>query len=211
MIRPGFLSEDEREELRALARDGRSEARASRRANAIVLLNDGWSCGEVAAALLMDDDTVRGWYKLYEEHGLTGLVVFGHGGSNSHLTQRQEAELVEWVRAKAPRRAGMIGAWIKETHGVEYSHAGLIALLHRLGLEYRKPQAAPRNLDVAKQKAFIALYDKLLRDLDNDEAVVFADAVHPTHQARAVGCWVKKGDNIAIEQSSGRQRLNIHG
>ena len=73
----------------ALARDGRSEARASRRANAIVLLNDGWSCGEVAAALLMDDDTVRGWSKLYEEHGLTGLVVFGHGGSDSHLTQRK--------------------------------------------------------------------------------------------------------------------------
>ncbi len=147
-------------------------------------------------------------------HLPAGLVVFGHGGSDSHLTQRQEAEeaeLVEWVRGKTPRRARMIGAWIKETHGVEYSPAGLIALLHRLGLEYRKPEAAPRALDVAKQKAFIELYDKLLGGLDNDEAVGFADAVHPAHQARAVGCWAKKGDNTAIEQSSGRQRLNIHG
>ena len=62
MIRPGFLSEAERNELRALARDGRSEARVSRRANALVLLNDGWSCTAVATALLMDDDTVRGWH-----------------------------------------------------------------------------------------------------------------------------------------------------
>ena len=51
MIRPGFLSSAERSELRALARDGLGAARAARRANAIVLLNDGWSCEEVATAL----------------------------------------------------------------------------------------------------------------------------------------------------------------
>src|SRR5712671_3535513 len=65
MIRPGFLSKAERNELRALARDGRSEGRIVRRANAVVLLNDGWSCAEVATALLLDDDTVRRW----PEHG----------------------------------------------------------------------------------------------------------------------------------------------
>ena len=36
MIRAGFLRQDKREELLALARDGRREARASRRANAIL-------------------------------------------------------------------------------------------------------------------------------------------------------------------------------
>jgi transposase len=83
MIRPGFLSAAERVELRALARDGLSEARSARRANAIVLLNDGWSCAEIAVALLIDDDTVRAWYDLYAEHGITGLVVFNHQGSRA--------------------------------------------------------------------------------------------------------------------------------
>jgi hypothetical protein len=87
MIRAGFLSEDEREELRALARDGGSEARASRRANVIVLLNDGWSCEEVAAALLTDDDTVRGWYKLYDENGLTGLVGLPNAAEAKKMTE----------------------------------------------------------------------------------------------------------------------------
>ncbi|MBY6243011.1 helix-turn-helix domain-containing protein [Methylosinus sp. Sm6] len=36
----------------------------TRRANALVLLDDGWSCIEVARALLLDDDTVRSWRKL---------------------------------------------------------------------------------------------------------------------------------------------------
>jgi hypothetical protein len=48
---------------------------------------------------------------------------------------------------------------------------GLIALLHRLGLEYHKPDVIPRKLDEAKQKAFIEAYEKLLNHLGPDEAV----------------------------------------
>ncbi|HET7413540.1 MAG TPA: IS630 family transposase [Pararhizobium sp.] len=211
MIRPGFLTAAERKELRALARDGLSEARAARRANAIVLLNDGWSCEAVAAALLIDDDTVRSWHELYAEHGITGLVVFHHRGSQSHLTSAQEAALFEWVRTSLPRNTRTIGAWIARTHGVDYSHAGLIALLHRLKLAYRKPDLVSPKLDAVKQKAFIKDYDRLLNGLGPDEAVVFADAVHPTHQARVAGCWAAEDEEIAIQPSSGRDRLNIHG
>jgi transposase len=211
MIRPGFLSADERSELRALARDGSSEARAARRANAIVLLDGGWSCAEVAAALLIDDDTVRSWHGLYVEHGLTGLVVMGHQGSQSHLSREAEAALVAWVRSTLPRNTRVIGAWIAKEHSVSYSHAGLLALLHRLKLVYRKPGLVSAKLDPARQKAFIADYERLLTGLGGDEAVVFADAVHPTHQARAVGCWAPADEAIAIAPASGRDRLNIHG
>ena len=41
--------------------------------------------------------------------------------------------------------------------------------------------------------------------------MLFADAVHPTHAARPVGCWAAKQENLAIEQTSGRERINIHG
>ena len=43
-----------------------------------------------------------------------------------------------------------------------------------------------------------------------DEAVLFVDAVHPTHAARAAGFWTAKDVRPAIEQTTGRQRLNIH-
>src|SRR6202043_4188525 len=54
-------------------------------------------------------------------------------------------------------------------------------------------------------------YNKLLNSLTDNEAVVFADAVHPTHAARPAGCWAPSQENLAIEQTSGRQRINIHG
>ena len=84
-------------------------------------------------------------------------------------------------------------------------------MLHRLGLEYHKPNVIPRKLDEGKQKAFIEGYEKLLNSLGDDEAVLFADAVHPTHAARPVGCWAPSQEKLAIEQTSGRQRINIHG
>src|SRR5208337_4343674 len=68
MIRSGFLSEEDRKALIALARDGSSLCRVTRRANALVLLDDGMSCQQVARVLLFDDDTIRGWY-WYEVRG----------------------------------------------------------------------------------------------------------------------------------------------
>jgi len=111
----------------------------------------------------------------------------------------------EVVRAPRQRR------WSGVRHVRQYSHAGLIALLHRLGLDYRKPDLVSHKLDVAKQKSFIEDYDRLMRGLDPDEAVVFVDAVHPTHQVRAVGCWAPKDEAVAIAPNSGRDRMNIHG
>src|SRR5271165_3815279 len=80
------------------------------------------------------------------------------------------------------------------------------ALLHRLGMEHRKPKAISRKLDPAKQASFIKAYDTLMNQLSTDEAVIFADAVHPTHAVRPVGCWAPKELPVAVEQSSGRDR-----
>jgi len=120
--------------------------------------------------------------------------------------------LKAWVGAALPRSTRQIGAWIEKEFGLVYeSRSGLIALLHRLGLEYHKPDVIPRKLDEEKQKAFIESYDKLLNSLTDNEAVVFADAVHPTHSARPAGCWAPSQEKLAIETNDGRQRNNIHG
>jgi transposase len=211
MIRAGFLAEAERRALVRMARDGLAEHRIARRANAIVLLDQGWTCEKVAAALLLDDDTVRGWHRAYQKDGLEGLRHFGHEGSDCRLTEEQQTAVKAFVTKRLPRSTNVIGAWLRKKFGVEYSHSGLITLLHRLGFEYRKPCKIPRQLDEARQQAFIDHYEKLLNSLDPGEAVVFIDAVHPTHQVRAAACWAPKGTQVGVEQTTGRQSLNIHG
>jgi transposase len=212
MIRAGFLDAEAKRDLIELARDGSVEHRLGRRANALLLLNNGMSCAAVAKVLFIDDDTVRTWHRLYEEDGIEGLAGFGHEGSSCRLNLEQQDKLKAWIGETLPRSTRQIGTYIEKEFKIAYEgRSGLIALLHRLGMEHRKPQAIPRKLDEAKQKAFIEKYNALLNALPEDEAVMFADAVHPTHTVRPVGCWAPQGVQVAVEQNSGRDRLNIHG
>jgi transposase len=212
MIRGGFLDSESRRDLIELARDGSAAHRLARRANALVLLDDGMTCAAVAKVLLLDDDTVRTWHRLYQQDGIEGLAGFGHEGGACRLSEEQQERLKTWVTETLPRSTNEVGAWIARECGIEYQgRSGLIALLHRLGMEHRKPKAVSRKLDPAKQEAFIKSYEALLNQLPANEAVMFADAVHPTHAARPVGCWAPKDARIALPQTSGRDRMNIHG
>lgn len=212
MIRPGFLDKESRQDLIELARDGSAAHRLARRANALVLLDDGMSCAAIAKVLLVDDDTIRTWHRLYEEDGIEGLASFGSGGGACRISDEQQDKLKAWITETLPRSTREVGAWIEKECGIDYQgRSGLIALLHRLGMEHRKPKAVSRKLDPDKQAAFIKAYEALLNHLPADEAVMFADAVHPMHAVRPVGCWAPKDTPIAIAQTSGRQRLNIHG
>ena len=77
------------QDLTELARDGSAAHRLARRANALVLLDDGMSCEAIAKVLLLDDDTIRTWYRLYEEDGIEGLASFGYEGGACRLSEEQ--------------------------------------------------------------------------------------------------------------------------
>jgi len=210
MIRRGFLDAESRQDLIELTRDGSAAHRLSRRANALVLLDDGMSCEAIAKVLFVDDDTIRDWYQRYQEDGVEGLTSFEHEGGVCRLPVVERDKLKAWISETLPCSTREIGGWIARECGIEYQgRSGLVALLHRLGIEYRKPTAISRKLDPVKQAAFIKKYEDLLNQLSADEVVMFGDAVHPTHAVRPVGCWAPKELRVAVEQSSGRDRLNV--
>jgi transposase len=184
MIRGGFLDEAIRTELTVLVRDGKAVSRVTRRANALLLLDDGLSCEAIAKVLYMDDDTIRYWHELYQEKGLRWLAEFGYKGRTCEMTVSRQEALAKWIADTLPRTTSVVGEWIEKTCGISYMRSAIIKLLKRLGMEYRKPKAVPKKLDPAKQAAFIKAYNDLLNNLADDEAVMFADAVYPTHEAR---------------------------
>ncbi len=134
MIRPGFLDNVSRQDLIELARDGSAAHHLARRANALVLLDQGMSCEAIARVLLLDDDTVRTWHRLFEDDGIEGLASFGYEGSACRLSDEQQDKLRAWIAEALPRTTREVGAWIETECGVAYQgRSGLIALLHRLG------------------------------------------------------------------------------
>ena len=59
MIRPNFLTTADRLELWSCVKRQREDHGVARRANALLLLDDGMSCSQIAKVLFLDDDTVR--------------------------------------------------------------------------------------------------------------------------------------------------------
>src|SRR5580700_9982404 len=129
MIRAGFLDAEAERDLIELARDGSVEHRLGRRANALLLLNNGMSCAAVAKVLFIDDDSVRTWHRLYEEDGIEGLAGFGHEGSSCRLNLEQQDKLKAWIGETLPRSTRQIGAYIEKEFKIAYEgRSGLIAL-----------------------------------------------------------------------------------
>ena len=117
MIRSGFLDSESRQDLTELARDGSAAHRLARRANALVLLDNGMSCETVAQVLLLYDDTIRTWHRLYLEDGIEGLASFGYEGGACRLTGEQQERLKAWIAATLPRSTREVGAWIARKDG----------------------------------------------------------------------------------------------
>jgi transposase len=94
------------------------------------------SCSNVAKVLFLDDDTIRTWYRLYQEDGFDGLATFGYDGSACRLNDQQQDKLKAWIT-----ETGATGAWVEKELGISSeSRSGMVALLHRLGMEHRKPK-----------------------------------------------------------------------
>jgi transposase len=110
----GIFEHEGRAELIELARNGLVAHRLARRANALALLDQGMSCSDVGAALFLDDDTVRTWFRLCSEEGTEGLAGFGYEGRAGHLKARQRDQRKSWIAETLPRTTRHVGAWIEQ-------------------------------------------------------------------------------------------------
>jgi len=80
MIRPIVFSPDERVELESCVRRQREDHGIARRANAILLVDKGKFCTQIAEFLYLDDDAIRGWYKALQKSGWDALALDGWQG-----------------------------------------------------------------------------------------------------------------------------------
>lgn len=211
MDRRGFLSSDERAFLEGLLRRPTERHGIARRANAMLLLDDGLPCEEVARVLYLDDDTIRRWRDRYRQDGARALRVFGWKGGQRRLSAEEEAELAATLDAGFFATTSAVIAHVAKAFGKPFSKPGMIGMLHRMDFEWKKPKGLPARVDVAAQQAFVAACEALLNRLEPDELVYFADAVHPEYQSRPAHGWVRRGVQPAVRKGKGRQRVNLAG
>jgi len=153
MIRSKFLSAEDRRELLACVKRQREDHGVARRANALLLLDDGKSCAAIAEFLFLDDDTVRGWHKQYLIEGWEAVAYDGWKGVHSRMSQAQEGALCAWLEGRFCRSTVEIRAYILAEFALRYSHSGCIKLLARLGFEYSKTLSADKVFSIVAMSA----------------------------------------------------------
>ena len=121
MIKGSFLNSSQREELERIVRSPSVDHGIARRANAILLLDDGESCARIAKCLYLDDDTVRQWYKRFESGGFDELATFGRKGSTGHLSRTREEALGAWPEQRLCCDTNEIRDHIHRVHHVDYT------------------------------------------------------------------------------------------
>lgn len=204
------LTSDERQALRTLLNKRKVENLVSRRANALLLLDEGLDVNEVSRVLYLNVESLYRWQREFSKKRLSFLPLKAYKSREGHLSCDQEQKVKEHFRQNPPRNTGEVRAYIREAFEVEFSRSGAIKLMKRLGFSYKKPRLLPLKAKPEAQQAFIREYRALSRSLPDDEAIVFGDAVHPEYQSKPAYGWFLKESRPALSATSGRKRLNIH-
>ena len=186
--------------------------RQADRIKTILLRCDGYSHGEIAKILLLDDSTTRRYEEEYDDGGLDELLADRFTGGTSKLTKDQEQRLETHMTERLYSTAKDICAWIKSEYNVAYTPHGLVPLLHRLGFSYKKTKQVPGKADPQKQRSFIKFYRRLRKKARNSNVVLyFLDGSHPQHNSMPAYGWIKQGVDKELKSNTGRKRINLNG
>jgi transposase len=201
------------EEVRVL-KEGHIASRQRRfadRIKSILLLNKGYSYEETSDILMVDDSSVRRWYKQYLAYGIDPLIEDNYSGSSPHLLPCQARELSNHLDSNIFLTAKEAAAHVAQKYEVSYTVSGITSLLHRLGFVYKKAKKIPGKADAGKQKVFVEEYQELKTNKKLEDQIYFMDGCHPLHNSIAAYCWVKKGQEKELKSNTGRKRINING
>jgi hypothetical protein len=90
------------------------------RLNAAILLGSGWSPSEVAAAMLIDDYTVRAHFRRYKQGGIAAVQRMNYVGSEALLVAAPFAELDAHLQKQLHPSATSVARWIEVRFCVRY-------------------------------------------------------------------------------------------
>ena len=209
--KPISLTDEQRIALEAICRPRKVDALVWKRARAFLLLDAGYDPALVCEILDIGPTVLTEWRFAFAGAGLSFFGLKDYSQRQGHLSISQEQAVKDHFSEHPARDVDEVCAYILSHYGQNYSPSGAAKLMRRLGFEYKKPKLLPSQADEAKQAAFIASYEALMRRLCADEMIVFSDAVHPEHQSRPAHGWFPKGQKTALKASSGRNRLNLQG
>lgn len=177
----------------------------------LFMLDEGFNHETIALSQGIDADTISNWKRKYESvsRNLDRYLSDNYVGFKGFLSHEQLTALDAYLQEHLHLCSRQVGDYLFEQYQLDYSDAGVTALLHRLGFVYKKVKPVPGKADEKAQQAFVEELQQLLEKPDT--VVYFTDATHPSHNTQPHYGWIKKGKEKQIAANSARQHLNLQG
>lgn len=205
------ISKEDIEFLKRLHKTVKDKRKADR-IKLILMLHKGFSQKEVSELLLLDEDTITKWKMNFinRKDNETWLednyVAYWGKLSSQELSRVRQYSQIFTVQNKQE-----IQDYIRSNMFVDYDLSSVQKLLHRVGLSHQQLHRLPGKVDTDKQAVFAQKYEQITEQLDENQTVVFIDAVHPQHNTEPSKIWSEVGKQRWINSNTGRERLNING
>jgi len=188
------------------------------RAHLILLLADGHSWALITAVLFCSSRTIARWRDRFQRGRIPALA--GHPrGSPTRLGPRWRDLVVEWVTRHRPRAFGffrsrwccaLLALLLRRDYALDVGRETIRRWLHREELVWRRPRPVLDRRD-PQREATLAQLRVLLRDLPDDETVVFQDEVD-VNLNPDIGCmWMYRGQQAKVVTPGDNQKCYLAG
>ena len=178
-----FLHGAETRRLRKIVQRSRNKA-LSRRANAVLLVLQGKTRVEVAAALQAARSSVNRWLSWYEADGIDGLES-QRTGRPQQLPKAFIIDVLKLLIEHRPRDIGyqrsrwsteLLSVVLKRLTGLKVHSSTIRRLLPQIGIVWRRAAPTLRTKDPAKAEKLAAIYEAL-NNCSAEHPVFYEDEV----------------------------------
>jgi transposase len=153
------------------------------RYHALLLVTKGYSYREAADILLVDEESVSRWVRVYQDKGLDGLKHHPRWGGEHgqrQLSAEQMAHLSQMLEREAMPGTVVGSGWtlkairdlIEERFGIRYSRRGVCHLLHGLHWSYQRGRKRYIKRTEVEHARFELETREVLAELAETQAVI---------------------------------------
>ena len=194
------------------------DANHVRRANAILLLNEGYSVSETARLLHAARSTVYDWKKRFARFGEAGLVPEPAGRPRETVTEEVCACLLELIE-KSPRDYGylrsrwtteMLAEQLGKALGVSIHASTVRRWMPRLGIRWKRARPTLNIRDPQKGWKMKAI-EAALKQASESEPVFYVDEVDIDLNPRIGACWSRKGRQTTVPTPGKNRKRYLAG
>lgn len=218
------LKQNQVRELEEIVEDVSRKSPEVRRAQVVLLLNEGIPIVAVRRITRFSKTRMFAIRVAYLDQGVEALRDKRQGKPKELLSKKQRDEIIATVGKKAPKElgfvnefwtTGILGRWIEEKYDVKYkSKTSLYLVFRKASFSYHKPERRYHNRDEKEIQSWRETTKSLVQKhfSEKNTVILSADEMILTTKTTTQKVWLPQGETVRVDvANSSIERRQIYG